>query len=361
MASGPPRNILSAGNLARIILFSLPRSAEPQIRNPWDAISLLCHACMLAVDFKLIGLGEDHKIGKHLAFPATIVLRCVDASSESEDPKPLPSEWNTLSASDYAFMYKHSQSSMRYLLKVGKLGNKAVIHGMGLGDDKVASFDVPAKDFVSESSLPFTARVVASDSSEFEALGALQNVFITAGRMGDFSALTKIQLLQKLIPGLQKDGYQESAQAASDRLHAAERRGEDGRAQRGGIVGRGREPRRPAQDPLPPAPAPRPLGDPLAAPPRRPYGGPDFEPPGFEDEHGVLRPPGRGPGERQPLNIGERDLYPPGLGPNDPLRMGGPRGGFRGGGGGMHPTFDDPLFDGRAGTGGGYTPGFDPQ
>lgn len=56
-------------------------------------------------------------------------------------------------------------------------------------------------------------------------------------------------------------------------------------------------------------------------------------------------------GERRPLNIGERDLYPPGLGPHDPLRGGG----FGPGGGGMHPTFDDPMFGGRGGGGaGGY-------
>ena len=53
-------------------------------------------------------------------------------------------------------------------------------------------------------------------------------------------------------------------------------------------------------------------------------------------------------GGRNPLVIGARDLSPPGLGPNDPLRMG-PGGGFQGGGG-MHPTFDDPLFGGQGGA-----------
>ena len=260
-----------------------------------------------------------------------------------------------MSSSDYAFMYSHSKSSMQYLLKVGKLGSKAVVHGMGVGDDKVASFDIAVREFISESSLPFS---VQPSTSESDATNSLQGVFITAGRIGDFSALVKIQLLQKLIPGLQKEGYQESAQAAEERLHAAERRGMDNQTHREDIAERERQPARPPQDPLPPAAMPRPLGDPLAAPPRRPYGGPDFEPPGFEDEHGILRPPSGGrtyPGERQPLNIGERDLYPPGLGPHDPLRIGGPRGGYRGGGG-MHPTFDDPMFGGQGDGGGGYDP-----
>lgn len=63
-------------------------------------------------------------------------------------------------------------------------------------------------------------------------------------------------------------------------------------------------------------------------------------------------------GPRMP-GYGERDLYPAGLGPNDPLRVGGvgPGPGIRGGGG-MHPTFDDPMFGGRGGGGGegGYDP-----
>lgn len=55
------------------------------------------------------------------------------------------------------------------------------------------------------------------------------------------------------------------------------------------------------------------------------------------------------PGAGSPFNIGHDDLNPPGLGPNDPLR-----GSFVGGGGfggGMHPTFNDPLFRGTGGRG----------
>ena len=198
---------------------------------------------------------------------------------------------------------------MEYLLKVSKLGGKAVVHGLGIGDDKVASLDVAVKEFVSESSLPFTAQGEIPTS---ESLSTIQGVFITAGRIGDFSALVKIQLLQKLIPGLQKNGYQDSAEAASERHRELEQR-RDETADRH----RGPAPRNPS----PPAAQPYPLADPLVAPPRRPYGGPDFEPPGFEDEHRALRPPGGG--ARQPMNIGERDLYPPGLGPHDALRIGG--------------------------------------
>ncbi len=164
--------------------------------------------------------------------------------------------------------------------------------------------------------------------------------------MTDVASLMKINILQKVAPGLQKEGYDDSAHAASQSREQVEAvRPEPGREGQGAPA---RDPLR--DDRLPPLAQPRPYGDPLAAEPRRPFPAGDFPPPGFEDEYEVNRPRGGIGGERRPLNIGERDLYPPGLGPHDPLRGGG----FGPGGGGMHPTFDDPMFGGRGGGGGGY-------
>ena len=56
-------NPLSAGSLALFMATSLPRDVSPQIKTPYDAIALAVHAGMIAVGFRLIGLGEDHKIG----------------------------------------------------------------------------------------------------------------------------------------------------------------------------------------------------------------------------------------------------------------------------------------------------------
>merc|ERR1712093_437501 len=66
--------------------------------------------------------------------------------------------------------------------------------------------------------------------------------------------------------------------------------------------------------------------------------------PGFDDEYDLNRP--------------LRGMAPqfPGPGPHDPLRgsfVGGGQGGF---GGGMHPTFDDPLFGGQGRGGNGRAP-----
>ncbi|KAG8527514.1 uncharacterized protein KY384_007666 [Bacidia gigantensis] len=315
-------NVFSALALSGYMIESLPSSPTPQLKTPCDAIALLTHASMMAVGFRLIGLGEDHKI---------------PAASDTTSTQSLPQEWNS-SPSNYAFRYSHSQSSLEYLIRISRLGSKAVINGLGIGDEKVHTLDIPIKDFVSESSFPYT---VASEGGENENAQSLRQLFISAGRMTDAGSLLKLQIIQKLAPGLQKEGYEDSAHAASTQAR------EPGDPRIPGPDNPRGDP--PAYDPLRddrlPAPArPQPFNDPLAAEPRRPFPAGDFPPPGFDDEYDMTRPPGRGGigGERRPLNIGERDLYPQGLGPHDPFR----------GGGGMHPTFDDPLFVGGRGGGG---------
>lgn len=326
-------NIFSALSLSEYMLSSLPADADPQLKNPFDTVALLAHACMLVVGFRLEGLGEDHRI---------------EVKSEGTAVQPLPREWNASSTYDYAFRYAHEQSSLKYLVKVSRLGGKAVVNGMAIDDDKVHTMDFPIKEFLSSSPFPYTAQ---PSNDKGQKARALENLFISPGRITDLGSLLKVQIIQKLAPGLYKEGYEESAHAASQN---------EDRDRRVQPVPNREDQTTPVNDPLhggrlPPNAEPRPYDDPLAAAPRRPFPPGDFPPPGFEDEYEINRPPGRGGlGEgRRPLNIGERDLYPPGLGPHDPLRGGGfGPGGV--GGGGMHPTFDDPLFGGGGGGTGGY-------
>lgn len=217
---------------------------------------------------------------------------------------------------------------MEYLVKVNRLGSKALIFGVGLGDDKTASFEVKAQDYISEGSLK--EATAGSDK-----MSSLRNIFISNGRLSDLSTLFKLQIIQKLAPGIQKAGYEDTPSTSTTEQP---RQREETRPPE-------RDPLR--DDHLPPA-RPYPFDDPLAAAPRRPVPPGDFPPPDFEDEYELNRPPrGFAPGRPPFGNLGERDLYPPGLGPHDPLRIG-PGGGFHGGGG-MHPTFDDPLFGGQGG------------
>lgn len=251
-------------------------------------------------------------------------------------------------------------------MKVTRLGSKAVVFGMGVGDDKTNSFDVAVKDYISESSLPFAARRPSDDeagaSEEQRRKNRLQDVFISPGRLADLAALFKLKVIQRVIPGLQKEGYDETAPSGADAASASETQ----RPSRTGRLDQSdpyTDPLRIGPDRYPPPARPFPFNDPLADPPRRPHPVGDFPPPGFEDEYEMNRPPRAVPlpgrDGRNPLDIGHDDLYPPGLGPHDPLRGTFiPGGGLPrpGGGGGMHPTFDDPLFGGRRGGEGGYDP-----
>ncbi|KAI9828144.1 MAG: hypothetical protein M1832_003671 [Thelocarpon impressellum] len=299
MASNP----LSPGSLAGIMAASLPKADGSAVKDPYDALALFCHTCMMAVGFRLKGLGEDHRI---------------EENQDAQDSPALPAEWNA-SAPSYAFRYAHSQSSMEFLVKISRLGSKAVIFAIGLGDEKTASFDVPVKDYVSSDTLP-----VSADASP----DSLQSVFPS---IPDLATLFKTNIIQKLVPGLNKPGYEEAVSTST-----SSRQTESGR------------PNPHSPQPHIPGPAnPYPFHDPLAQPPRRPLPTGDFPPPGFEDEYEINRPLRNfPPSGRNPLNIGHDDLYPPGLGPHDPLRgtLGPGAGGI--GGGGMHPTFDDPLFRG---------------
>ncbi|PYH42290.1 proteasome inhibitor PI31 family protein [Aspergillus saccharolyticus JOP 1030-1] len=294
--------------------------SSSSLKTPYEAVAVIGHACMTAVGFRLVGLGEDHNL-------------------EHSDSPRLPSEWNA--STSFAFRYAHSQSSMQYLLKISRLGSKAVVLALALGDDKTTSFDLPVQDYISESALSLS-------SSAADLPTALQETFISPARVQDLINLFKINVIQKLAPGLYKEGYEDTRTTREVQQQQPER-----------------PPRHdPLRDDSLPQPArPYPFDDPLAAPPRRPVPAGDFPPPGFEDEFEMQRPPRGYPGMggRNPLSIGERDLYPAGLGPHDPIYGGIGPGLGGGGGGGMHPTFDDPLFAGPRGGGGRGRGGYDPQ
>lgn len=167
----------------------------------------------------------------------------------------------------------------------------------------------------------------------------LKELFISESRIKDFIYEFQSTIIQKLIPKLGKEGYEEVETAQDSNSERSNPRANPQRD-----AGRN-----PAPDRYPQPARPYPFDDSLAAQPRRPA--PDFEPPGFDDEYDLqrIRPPGFGP--QRPLGIGHDDLYPQGLGPNDPLRGSFTGGGLPrpGGSGGMHPTFDDPMFGGGGG------------
>lgn len=357
-----------------------------------EALALFAHAVMASLGFRLLGFDED---------------KADEARCRALAPR-LPPNWNA-AFNTYSFVYAHAQSALRFVVRVDRLGGKAEIRGLAVGDERIARLEVTPRDFVSNAALPVRITLVgggsgsggggerrgsgmrrrssaAVSSSEGgggeEQQGAeepedtkdstssgnpeedrsdlprkLRDVMISEARVADLAALIKVQIVQKLLPSLQKEGYEESPDDRAARDDA------DEIGRRGGVP---RQPPPPGNNPddfLPRPARPYPFDDPLAPQPRNPIvPAGDFPPPGFEDPYDINRPP-RGSGIPQPLgggrtpfgNIGEDDLNPPALGPHDPLRVGGGIGGGLprpGGGRGMHPTFDDPLFGGGLGGGG---------
>lgn len=253
---------------------------------------------------------------------------------------------------------------MQFILRTDRMGGKTEIRGHAIGGERISRLELAARDYISQAALPLRIPLDPATDAEPEAAGSranpdllakLQAVFVSPERVADLATLLKINVIQKLIPGLQKDGYEDTPDDRAVREDA------DRAGRRAGPSTQPQPHPQPQPPGLPEPARPYPFDDPLAAgPPRRPVPAGEFAPPGFEDEFEIHQPPrGSGlrmPGDaRSPFNIGHDDLHPPGLGPHDPLRgsfvPGGglPRPG--GMGGGMHPTFDDPLFQGPQGQG----------
>lgn len=58
-------NTLNSDNVLALAARALRKDNEGQLslNTPYEAIALIGHACMKAVDFRLLGLGEEHTIG----------------------------------------------------------------------------------------------------------------------------------------------------------------------------------------------------------------------------------------------------------------------------------------------------------
>ncbi|CBQ73760.1 conserved hypothetical protein [Sporisorium reilianum SRZ2] len=260
-------------------------SSEPLLRNPADALAAMIHTIMTRLDFRLTGLSEDDRLPSSQD----------DSSSSASTSNKLPANWNAKGPDHYCFRYKHHQSSLDYLIKIVKLGNKAVVHGVALQGTKTSTMEVVLSDYLSSAFWPYP-HAKEGDTEP------LVNGYIGSSRLKDLVSAFKAQILQQLVPGLRKDGYieEESSSTSSN-------------------SGSSNQPNRPN-----PSPGPQ---------PRRPFAG---------DPDASTYP--QQPPFRNPLIIGDRDLDPLGGSPLAlPPRFGG------GGGGGFAPP---PLFPGGD-TGGG--------
>ncbi|KAL6811562.1 PI31 proteasome regulator N-terminal domain-containing protein [Trichoderma sp. SZMC 28015] len=317
-----------------------PNDESSDIASSYEVVALLAHAYFVSLDFRLYGFNED----KLLEECQTLAPR-------------LPPQWNN-GFGALSFVYRHKQSAMTFVLRVDRMGAKVEVRALAVGDEKIYRIEYETRKVVNASKLPFRIPLDGQgQENRSNLVERLKALFDSPGTIERIIRDLRVNLVQKLIPRLQKEGYSETEEGIERDIQESSQQRPPGFEQprrfdpSAAVLPQASEPFRPQQ---PPHPYPHPGLLPNAGAPRRPIPG-DFPPPGFEDEHEINAPPRNMGGLRMPpVNIGHDDLNPQGLGPHDPLR-----GSFVGGGpprpggfSGMHPTFGDPLFTGQGGYGG---------
>ncbi|KAI9486556.1 MAG: PI31 proteasome regulator N-terminal-domain-containing protein [Benjaminiella poitrasii] len=169
-----------------VILHSTSQNVS-ELRDPYDALAAAAHSILLAVGFRFAGLGDD-------------------ARQEGDGTvKKLPEGWNANGPHSYNFRYSHPQSSLTFVIKTVRLGDKCIILGLGIGDNKTATVDITTEDYTSASFFPYSA------SNE----KPLVHGFISSNRFEDFIKNFKLNIIQRLMPGLNKPGYEDNSSTAT--------------------------------------------------------------------------------------------------------------------------------------------------
>lgn len=277
-------------------------SSAPHIRDRQDALTVLTHAILSKLGFRLTGLTDEGAVQRF-------------------DDNRLPSQWSASGPGSYTFRYAHEQSSLTFLVKIVSMGARLMIHATALESNKTESYEVELERFTSRNFWPWPSSSTTGQSEP------LVNGYVSSSRIADFVFGFQAKIVQKLVPGLRKEGYEEVTDA-------------DQGSSSGPSASSSSSSRQPPSQPW------------------RPSHDPDDDYP-----HNPLR---------DPRTIGDRDLNPLGAGRMGgtfapPPLFGGPGGRFPGGddGGGMyvgpnHPIFRDrfqrPTPDGNFGPGGGIVP-----
>lgn len=73
---------------------------------------------------------------------------------------------------------------MQYVVKVDRMGTKAEIRGIGLGDERIARFEIVARDYISPSALPLRITMTEDGEEDRSNLKSkLQQIFISPPRI----------------------------------------------------------------------------------------------------------------------------------------------------------------------------------
>jgi proteasome inhibitor subunit 1 (PI31) len=138
--------------LIELAQFLLPTGPGPSLKHPTDLIALLIHAIQVAVNFRLdppttdqqsesqddkegdnydtvsesdTAVGDDENDSSPARFPASLGITLEQALQSR-----LPRGWNSRGEDSYTFSYRHAQSSLGFVVKVGKIGGRVSVMGM---------------------------------------------------------------------------------------------------------------------------------------------------------------------------------------------------------------------------------------
>ncbi|BGP11493.1 hypothetical protein JCM10049v2_007400 [Rhodotorula toruloides] len=340
--------------LAPDALVQLARSlASPnaQLSTPAQALALLIHAIHSALSFRLVqpkpdaeeetGASEGQQQGEQGGQAGEGV--------KNRLPRDWPPEEGT---GELKLKYRHEQSSMEFVVSVVDLGGRLLVAGAAVDNPaRSSTFDLVTNDYFSPTALSSSSPLSLSSLSP-------SLPFSAPNRLADLILLYRLNILQKLVPGLRKEGYTEVSERDAPRTGS-------GASTSGGGGGGGGAP---MGGYLPDRGGPMGMFPPSNPSPSRPT--PSHPDPGTNDP---LRIPFRSPPPHAPLaDIGRRDLEPlgglPGTFPRLPGFPGAPSLGDPDAGGMLvgpnHPLFRDRFpppeggegAEGRRWGGDGYLP-----
>ena len=106
------QNILDPAVLTSKLPKLLPESKQT-LQSPQDALAALVHTALTVLGFRLIGVDDT-------------------ASASTFEDNVLPESWNAHGPGHYTFRYKHEQSSLEFVFKLAKLGNRFTINAIAV-------------------------------------------------------------------------------------------------------------------------------------------------------------------------------------------------------------------------------------
>ena len=105
-------DILDPAALTTRLIALLPTSNK-RLSSPHDALAALIHTTFTTLGFRLIAIDDT-------------------SSATVFQGNTLPEDWNTKGSTDHTLRYKHEQSSLEFLVKLMRLGQRTLINAIAL-------------------------------------------------------------------------------------------------------------------------------------------------------------------------------------------------------------------------------------